>query len=368
MSNVRYSLSEKWRISDTPGIGSYSIDRSSIRNRPSTPSYSIPRSTSASLFSALLSSSTGPGPNAYETSKSFTQTRRLAPRTRIGSATRDGKSIVKGKDQEDTLPGPANYELQNLDSCTGNRPITRPRSATLRFPQASRQTSLVGTGTFSTNYNAAPGSYDISEPFIKTRPTTPQTSIGKSLRSIQTSSSTQTPAPNAYNTMDASLTRLSGKILGPRIRIGSAKRPTFGNENGTYGSSSNTTLTTSTPGPNAYMVDLGTSLIKPSAPRTSIGKSSRENISNINSLTRTGPADYDTIKYIQSLSSRKTAARAVIGTASRNSGGGGSGGGGSWLGKVDISPGPNAYVGVKRLESVLRATHTSSPAYTMRAR
>lgn len=377
MSNVRYALAEKWRMKNVPGPNAYKTEQSSLDIRPKTPAYSIPRGTSASAFGAILSNASGPGPNAYETSSSFNKTRTLAARTRIGSAPRlipMGRDINgrdgRGKGGVENFPGPANYELQNVNSFTGSRPISRPRSATIVFPQAQRQTSLVGGGgggaSSAIEYIAGPGSYDISVPFIRTRPTTPRTSIGRAARTTDEKSDARrrdgaTPAPNAYDTMDASLTRLSGKKIGPRMRIGSAKRTTSQiNGDGERGG-------ISTPGPNAYMVDLSTTWTRPTAPRASIGKGNRV-VTTLSALTKTGPADYDTMACIKSLSSSKTAARAVIGTASRNGGasdngwlGGGGGGGGN-------SPGPSAYVGVDRLGRVLRATKANSPAFTMRAR
>ena len=382
MSNVRYSLAEKWRMSDVPGTGSYSIDKPSIFNRPKSPSYSIPRGPSASTFVTISSNALGPGPNAYETSQSFNKTRSLAPRTRIGSAPRatsigrDGASGEgRNKGGIENFPGPANYELQNFDSCTGTRPITRPRSATMIIPQAPRQTSLVGGGgggggrggpsssSSSSSGFAGPGSYDISVPFIRTRPTTPRTSIGRAARLTDEQHYDATPGPNAYDTMNASLTRLSGKKIGPRTRIGSAKRTTSQIHLGVDGGGRDR-LTT--PGPNAYMVDLGTTLTKPAAPRASIGKGSRV-VTTRSTLHKTGPADYDTMNCVKNLSGSRTAARAVIGTAGRNGGGSGNG----WLGGgsvQDVVPGPNAYVAVDRLGVVLRATKATSPAFTMRAR
>ena len=363
MSNVRYALAEKWRIKNVPGVGAYKVEQSSLDIRPKTPSYSIPRGTSASAFGAILSNASGPGPNAYETSSSFNKTRTLAARTRIGSAPRlipMGRDVRdgRGKGSVDNFPGPANYELQNVNSCTGNRPISRPRSATIVFPQAQRQTSLVGGGggaSSTTEYIAGPGSYDISVPFIRTRPTTPRTSIGRAARTTDEKSDARrrdgaTPAPNAYDTMDASLTRLSGKKIGPRMRIGSAKRTQINGDG-------------STPGPNAYMVDLSTTWTRPTAPRASIGKGNRV-VTTLSALTKTGPADYDTMTCVKSLSSSKTAARAVIGTAGRNGGASDNG----WLGGGGNSPGPSAYVGVDRLGRVLKATKANSPAFTMRAR
>ena len=220
----------------------------------------------------------GPGPGAVLVSDAALSTRPSAPRTRIGSAQRDRIPTSRA-----IQPGPASYEVIDLDSSAGGRAITRPRSARAAFSRAPRL-SLIADGVGA--LGQGPAAYETIDAMRIVRNSAPRAAFCRAPRECGgrpgsagsagrpgSADVVCTPAPNAYDTGDASLLRLSSHPLAPRARIGSASRlsvnrPGFGG-----------------PAPNAYVLDLSMALVKPAAPRASIGRAPRGGgLSNANAL------------------------------------------------------------------------------------
>ena len=207
----------------------------------------------------------GPGPGAVLVSDAALSTRPSAPRARIGSAPRDRKHGGR-----EGAPGPASYELIDLDSSVGGRAVTRPRSARTAFSRAPR--SLLGADGVTT-LGQGPAAYETVDAMRIVKNSAPRATIGSaprecgdrlgsdgSMRQPGSAKFRPTPAPNAYNTGDASLLHLSSHPAAPRARIGSASRLSI------------IRIGLGGPAPNAYVLDLSMALVKRSAPRASIGR------------------------------------------------------------------------------------------------